>query len=169
MDLRKFMIAALAVSATAAIAHGNKQTSAQTSSNPSSTVTAQADGSSGQGMQQDESTVRQAQQALNDKGYNVSADGQWGPKSKAAAKKFQQAQGIEQSGQLDSQTLAALNINASSQSSTDTSSFSPSNSQSSSSEPAQSSGAASSSDNNAQSSSSSTPSTPSQTSSSSYK
>src|SRR5689334_22758135 len=104
MDLRKFMIAALAVSATAAIAHGNKQTSAQTSGNQSSNVTAQADGSSSQNAQQDESTVRQAQQALNDKGYSVSADGQWGPKSKAAAKKFQQAQGIQPSGQLDPQT-----------------------------------------------------------------
>ena len=35
MDLRKFLNAALAASATAAIAHGNKQTSAQASSQTS--------------------------------------------------------------------------------------------------------------------------------------
>src|ERR1043165_5629582 len=110
MTLSKLVIAAFALSATAAMAHGNKQTSAQTSSNQASNAATQSsDGSSGAAMQQDESSVKQAQQALNDKGFNVgNPDGIAGPKTQAAVKKFQQQQNISASGQLDQQTLAAL-------------------------------------------------------------
>jgi len=105
MTLSKLVIAAFALSATAAMAHGNKQTSAQTSSSQASSGTA---------MQQDESSVKQAQQALNDKGFNVGTpDGIAGPKTQAAVKKFQQQQNIGASGQLDPQTLAALGIQTS--------------------------------------------------------
>jgi peptidoglycan hydrolase-like protein with peptidoglycan-binding domain len=105
MTLSKLVIAAFALSATAAMAHGNKQTSAQASSSQAS---------SGAAMQQDESSVKQAQQALNDKGFNVGTpDGIAGPKTQAAVRKFQQQQNIGASGQLDQQTLAALGIQTS--------------------------------------------------------
>src|SRR5256885_6869473 len=115
MELRKIVITALALSATAAIAHGNKQTSSQTSgTQPSVASATQAtDGSSNQGAQQDTSTVQQAQQALNDKGFDAGTpDGKLGPHTKAALNKFQQSQGISASGQLDGQTLAALGVSA---------------------------------------------------------
>jgi phage tail tape-measure protein len=55
--------------------------------------------------------VRSAQEALNNKGYNVGAvDGVWGPNTESAVRQFQQAQGLQQSGRLDQQTLSALGI-----------------------------------------------------------
>jgi peptidoglycan hydrolase-like protein with peptidoglycan-binding domain len=88
-QLHKLVIAAFAFSAAATVAQANNQSSAQ-----------------------DESTVRQAQQALNDKGFNVGpVDGKLGPKTKSALKQFQQSQGgASASGQLDQTTLASLGI-----------------------------------------------------------
>lgn len=55
--------------------------------------------------------VRSAQQSLNDKGFDAgAADGQWGPKTEEAVRSFQNAKGLPASGQLDSQTIAALGI-----------------------------------------------------------
>lgn len=55
--------------------------------------------------------VRSAQEALNDKGYSVgSVDGVWGPNTEGAVRQFQQAQGLQQTGRLDEQTLSALGI-----------------------------------------------------------
>jgi len=59
----------------------------------------------------DTETIRAAQQALNDKGYKAgTVDGVMGPHTAAAIKSFQQAQGLQQSGKLDSSTLAALGV-----------------------------------------------------------
>jgi len=56
-------------------------------------------------------TVRMAQQALNDRGYNAGAiDGVWGPGTADAVRRFQQAQGLAPTGALDSQTLSALGV-----------------------------------------------------------
>lgn len=64
-----------------------------------------------QQVQMDEQTVRQVQQKLKDAGYDVGkVDGKWGPRSNAALQKFQEAQGIQSTGQLDQQTLSALGI-----------------------------------------------------------
>jgi len=107
MIFRKLAIAAMMASATAAFA------ASQATSN------------------QDSSTVKQAQQALNDKGFNVgAADGVIGPKTQAALEKFQQSKGLSGSGSLDSQTLAALGVSGDASASTSTtasnsSSFSP--------------------------------------------
>lgn len=58
-----------------------------------------------------DSTVRNAQAALNDKGYSVgSVDGQWGPNTQNAVRQFQADKGLTQSGTLDSSTLAALGV-----------------------------------------------------------
>lgn len=55
--------------------------------------------------------VRQVQQALNQKGYDVgSVDGKWKADTSKAAKHFQQAQGIEPNGQLDANLIAALGL-----------------------------------------------------------
>jgi len=57
------------------------------------------------------STVRDAQDALNAQGYSVgAADGQWGPNTSSAVRRFQADKGLTQSGTLDSSTLAALGV-----------------------------------------------------------
>ncbi|HET7096250.1 MAG TPA: peptidoglycan-binding domain-containing protein [Casimicrobiaceae bacterium] len=57
------------------------------------------------------STVRAAQQALNDRGYNAGpADGQWGATTEDAVKRFQRASGLPETGDLGSSTLSALGV-----------------------------------------------------------
>lgn len=59
-----------------------------------------------------DSTVRNAQTALNSQGYNVgAADGQMGPNTRAAVSKFQADRNLPQTGSLDSATLNALGVN----------------------------------------------------------
>lgn len=56
--------------------------------------------------------IRQAQEKLSAQGYIAgSADGVWGPKTRAALEKFQKTKDITPTGVLDPQTLAALGIN----------------------------------------------------------
>lgn len=60
---------------------------------------------------QDKETIRQAQDKLNQRGYSVGpADGTWGPQTEQALTQFQQAEGLEATGQLDQETLSALGI-----------------------------------------------------------
>ena len=67
--------------------------------------------SSASASQLSESTIRAAQQALNDKGYDARPiDGVWGPHTQDAVRKFQKAQGLTESGNLDHSTLAALGV-----------------------------------------------------------
>jgi hypothetical protein len=55
--------------------------------------------------------VRNAQQALEAKGYAVGAiDGILGPRTEGALRAFQAQQGLPRSGQLDEATIAALNV-----------------------------------------------------------
>jgi Putative peptidoglycan binding domain len=57
------------------------------------------------------STVRSVQQALNAKGFNAGpVDGQWGPSTEIALKRFQTAQGLPSTGALDARTLNALGV-----------------------------------------------------------
>ncbi|HEX7273961.1 MAG TPA: peptidoglycan-binding domain-containing protein [Casimicrobiaceae bacterium] len=59
----------------------------------------------------DSTLVRNVQQALNDKGYNAGAvDGQWGPSTEDAVRRFQQASGLPQTGELQHSTLVALGV-----------------------------------------------------------
>ncbi len=61
----------------------------------------------------DRSTIREAQRALGDKGYDVGPiDGIWGPRSRSALESFEQAQGLQANGHLDRQALDALDVNA---------------------------------------------------------
>lgn len=56
-------------------------------------------------------TVRQVQEALQRQGYDPgSVDGRWNEQTAAALRRFQQAQGLESSGELNSRTLGALGL-----------------------------------------------------------
>lgn len=60
---------------------------------------------------QSRSSVREAQQALNDRGYDAGpADGVWGARTQRAMNAFQRANNIETSRRLDSRTMQALNV-----------------------------------------------------------
>jgi peptidoglycan hydrolase-like protein with peptidoglycan-binding domain len=60
-----------------------------------------------------DNTVRRAQAALNDRGYNVGAvDGRFGPNTQSAVRRFQAKSGLTESGTLDSSTLSALGVNS---------------------------------------------------------
>jgi peptidoglycan hydrolase-like protein with peptidoglycan-binding domain len=55
--------------------------------------------------------IMHAQQALDQKGFDVGkADGIMGPRTKQALEKFQQQQKLQQTGQLDQNTLSALGV-----------------------------------------------------------
>lgn len=59
----------------------------------------------------DQGQLRQVQQALNQKGFDAgNVDGNWGAETRDALRNFQQAQGLKQTGQLDSQTISALGV-----------------------------------------------------------
>ena len=59
-----------------------------------------------------DSTVRDAQVALNDQGFDAGpADGRFGPNTQSAVRRFQAEHGLAQTGTLDSSTLSALGVN----------------------------------------------------------
>lgn len=57
-------------------------------------------------------TVFKVQERLRDLGFYVrdNIDGQWGPRTATALRNFQRARGLEATGQLDSRTMAALDL-----------------------------------------------------------
>lgn len=70
----------------------------------------QASGS-GADLQLSPSTVRQIQQALNQQGYDVGeVDGAWGQQTQEAMRNYQQAQGLEPTGEPNLRTLSSLGI-----------------------------------------------------------
>ena len=72
-------------------------------------------GQSSQAQSQSPDVVKQAQEKLSAAGMDAGqADGKLGPKTQAAVKEYQQSKGIQASGQLDRQTLAALGVSGSS-------------------------------------------------------
>jgi peptidoglycan hydrolase-like protein with peptidoglycan-binding domain len=55
--------------------------------------------------------VKAVQQALKDKGHDPgNIDGVMGPKTKAALKEFQKAEGLKESGRLDNETMSKLGV-----------------------------------------------------------
>jgi len=118
---------------------------------PSASQDQQQQQSTAPGM--DQSTIKQAQEKLSSKGHDVQADGVLGPKTQAALKEFQQKEGIQASGRLDQETLAALGVD---EGSAGTGSSSPASSTGSS------SSSGSSSDSSNSSSGASSPSSPSE-------
>ena len=58
-----------------------------------------------------DNTVRSAQMALNGQGYDAGqVDGQFGPTTQSAVRRFQAERGLNQSGVLDNATLTALGV-----------------------------------------------------------
>lgn len=59
----------------------------------------------------DKQQVRMVQEALKDKGYDPGAiDGAMGPRTSAALRDFQQAEGLRATGRLDAETRTKLGI-----------------------------------------------------------
>lgn len=57
--------------------------------------------------------VQSVQQALKDKGHDPGQiDGVMGPKTKAALKEFQKAEGLKETGRLDAETTAKLGVDS---------------------------------------------------------
>ena len=64
----------------------------------------------GYGAATDE-TVRDAQSALNARGYDAGAvDGRWGPNTQSALRRFQADRGLAPTGTLDDETRTALGV-----------------------------------------------------------
>lgn len=75
-------------------------------------ATEQQEGAEQQGQAgMDKEEVKKVQEALKDKGhYQGPVDGILGPTTRAALKKFQSAQGLEATGELDEETKKQLGI-----------------------------------------------------------
>ena len=69
---------------------------------------------SGTDQQLSQNTIQDVQQKLQQDGFykNGHIDGIMGPQTHQALQQFQQAKGLQSSGQLDQQTMAALGVNA---------------------------------------------------------
>jgi peptidoglycan hydrolase-like protein with peptidoglycan-binding domain len=68
-------------------------------------------GSGGGGAAMGDDKVKAVQQALKDKGHDPGdVDGKMGPKTQAALRDFQKAQGLQGSGRLDDKTMQALGV-----------------------------------------------------------
>ncbi len=110
MTLKQIIAAVAAISATGALAAGDP--SHQRPSSPSSSGSSSAAQAQASGQAQSPEVVKQVQQQLNKKGYEVgAADGQAGPRTQAGVKKFQESEKLSATGRIDQQTLAALGVN----------------------------------------------------------
>lgn len=87
-------------------------TSGQSASKPSSSAASgSTSGQASQKQAQGSDIVKQAQQKLSQAGHDVGKpDGIMGPKTQAGLKEFQEKKGLQASGQLDKETLAALGV-----------------------------------------------------------
>lgn len=102
MRLSHILVAGAAAVSFSAIAAGEQSQQPQAQSEQS--------GQQSQQSQQSQETVKQVQEKLSAAGHEVQPDGIMGPKTQAALKEFQEKQGLQASGQLDQQTLAALGV-----------------------------------------------------------
>lgn len=82
--------------------------SANANANANADMSASA--SSSANFDSDSQIVRQAQQALKDKGQHIKVDGIMGPKTRAAIKAYQKENGLQASGKLDALTLTDLGV-----------------------------------------------------------
>jgi len=84
---------------------GNSATTTETSAMGSTDHSAMGHSEMGH----DKKSVKKAQEQLRSKGHPVGRiDGQLGPRTSQALRDFQSSQGLSATGQLDSQTMAAL-------------------------------------------------------------
>lgn len=116
MKLLHVVIAGTALASASAFA----QSQSQSPNPPGSASQRQESSSSGSSSAQSQSpeVVKQAQEKLSAAGHDAGpADGKLGPKTRQALMEFQRSKGLSPSGQLDSQTMAALQVDESSGSS----------------------------------------------------
>jgi peptidoglycan hydrolase-like protein with peptidoglycan-binding domain len=100
-----------AVMAGPALAAGmQNQQSGQILDQPYHAQSQQSQQSAKQSALMDNQTIIDAQQKLKQQGYNVAIDGKLGPSTRQALRQFQHDQGIQGSGHLDQQTMAALGV-----------------------------------------------------------
>jgi peptidoglycan hydrolase-like protein with peptidoglycan-binding domain len=104
MRLRHILIAATAFVSLGALAEGNRAApDKQAQTGTAASVQSQANSS----------VIKQVQQKLSTAGHDAGrADGVLGARTQQALKDFQQAKGIEATGQLDQRTLSALGVSA---------------------------------------------------------
>ena len=142
-----FVALASAFSLSAFAGGQGRESGAQSQNEQGSSYQQSANGQQSQSPE----VVKQVQQKLSESGQDVGQpDGKMGPKTQAALKEFQQQNGLQASGKLDEQTLAALNIEKSGSSSATGGTASPSSEKGS----AAAGGGASGSDSSSPSSSS---------------
>ncbi len=109
MKARPIFIAVAAMFSAGAIAGGAQHSSSQGASQGAGME--QQSQQQAQNPAQNPEVVKQAQEKLSAAGLEVGQpDGIVGPKTQAALKEFQEKEGLQASGQLDSETLAALEI-----------------------------------------------------------
>jgi hypothetical protein len=107
MKARPIFIAVAAMFSASAIAGGAQHSSSQGASQGAGMQSEQQ----AQNPAQNPEVVKQAQEKLSAAGHDAGQpDGKVGPKTQAAVKEFQEKEGLQASGELDSQTLAALEI-----------------------------------------------------------
>jgi peptidoglycan hydrolase-like protein with peptidoglycan-binding domain len=108
MKAKPIFIAVAAMFSAAAIAGGNTSSQGSSSEQHSQQSATQQQS---QSQAQNPETVKQVQEKLSAAGLDVGQpDGKIGPKTQAALKQFQEKEGLQASGQLDQETLAALQI-----------------------------------------------------------
>lgn len=101
-------ISMLALGLTSAGVVNAQSSSSSTSSIPSSSTQSSAVTS----QKHTQSDIRQAQEQLKSTGlYKGKVDGEMGTETKQAISQFQQQRGLNETGDLDEQTLAALTSN----------------------------------------------------------
>jgi peptidoglycan hydrolase-like protein with peptidoglycan-binding domain len=113
MKAKPIFIAVAAMFSAAAIAGGQGASQGSSSADQQSQSQqpqSQQSSSASSASAQNPEIVKQAQEKLSAAGHEVQPDGKMGPKTQAAVKEFQQKEGLQASGQLDQQTLAALEI-----------------------------------------------------------
>ena len=99
-----------------ASARGYKEQGAQQQSGAEMPQTQSQSSQSGESQSvglgiQTEQDVRDVQQKLIQQGYDAGqADGKWGEKTSSAVREFQQDHGLQPSGQIDQDTLDALEM-----------------------------------------------------------
>jgi peptidoglycan hydrolase-like protein with peptidoglycan-binding domain len=101
---------------SASNANGSPSTQSYNGTNAAQSGSSSMTGTNGQAMpsqQLSQSEVQDAQQKLQQEGFykNGQIDGVVGPQTRQALQQFQQSKGLSATGQLDQQTLAALDVN----------------------------------------------------------
>jgi peptidoglycan hydrolase-like protein with peptidoglycan-binding domain len=111
--MKRIILAMLAASSLSLPALAQQNTPAPSPSQPSA-ASSQSQGNEMSPEKLKSAQVRELQQSLNDKGFSVGAvDGEWGPHTADALKKFQESNKMPSSGQLNANTITALGLKSS--------------------------------------------------------